>query len=284
MNILIASESCIKCGKCVQVCPIHVFTQESKSIPVPAYPEKCIGCGHCVMVCPTASVIHELFPPNRVHQIDYDKRPSPESLMLLLKSRRSNRALSKEAVPIEYIEKIIEAACSAPTASNSMQVAYTVITDKKKLKEVTEHTLDVFEGMFKPYLHDTKEADLSTLPPKLAKYIPMLKEMRKQFEKGNDMVLRNAPAVIFIHAPKTNTYGEIDCNLAYQNGSLMAEALGVSQIYGGFIIQAIKKDPEGFAKILSSDEVMCAVMILGMPKYKYPNYAEKKAPNVKHLK
>ena len=104
-------------------------------VPVPIAPNHCIGCGHCVMVCPTASVIHDLFPPETVHEIDYDKRASAQSLMLLLKSRRSNRVLKKEPVPSEYLETIIEAASSAPTATNSLLVNYTVVTDKKRLNE-----------------------------------------------------------------------------------------------------------------------------------------------------
>ena len=283
MNILIASESCIKCGKCVKVCPIFVFTQENKSVPVPAYPDNCIGCGHCVDACPTVSVIHELFPPEKVHVIDYDKRPSAESLMLLLKSRRSNRALKKDAVPDELINQIIEASNVAPTASNSQQINYTIVTNKEVLHEISELTLSTFEKMFKPFMADFDNQNISNIPLSVVRYLYLVKEMRKQFNQGNDLILRNAPTVIFIHAPKTNVYGEIDCNLAYQNGSLMAEVLGVSQIYGGFIIEGTKKDPEAFAKLLSCDETICAVMILGMPKFKYPAYVDRRVANVKRI-
>ena len=164
MNILIASESCIKCGTCVKVCPIFVFTQENKSVPVPAYPDNCIGCGHCVDACPTVSVIHELFPPEKVHVIDYDKRPSAESLMLLLKSRRSNRALKKDAVPAELINQIIEASNAAPTASNSQQINYTIVTNKEVLHEISELTLSTFEKMFKPFRADFDNQNIRNIP------------------------------------------------------------------------------------------------------------------------
>ena len=283
MNILIASESCIKCGKCVKVCPIFVFTQEKKAVPVPAFPDNCIGCGHCVDACPTVSVIHELFPPEKVHVIDYDKRASADSLMLLLKSRRSNRVLTKDAVPDELIDQIIEAANVAPTASNSQQVNYTVVTNKEVLHQISELTLNAFENMFKPFMTDDGKLNTKDLSPKIAAYVALVGEMRKHFNLGNDQILRNAPAVIFIHAPKINNYGEIDCNLAYQNGSLMAETLGVSQIYGGFVIEATKKTPEAFAKLLACDEIIGAVMILGMPKFKYQAYVDRKVASVKKI-
>ncbi len=283
MNISIISASCIKCGKCVKVCPASVFSQRAKSVPQVDNPNYCIGCGHCVMVCPTQSVVHELFPPESVHAIDYNKRATADSLMLLLKSRRSNRILKKEPVPPEFLHQIIEAASVAPTATNAMEVGYTVVTDKEKLKEITEYTLSTFENLFKPILAAAGTSDLSSLPPTIAAYVPLLIKMRKLFNAGDNQVLRNAPAVIFIHAPKTSSYGEIDCNIAYQNGSLMAEALGVSQIYGGFVIEAIKKDPQGIAKIICNDNIVNAVMLLGMPKFKYRAYADKHGPQVEWI-
>ena len=284
MNISINSASCIKCGKCVQVCPIRVFTQLKQSVPVPDYPNRCIGCGHCVMVGPTDSVVHELFPPEIVQEKDYDKRPNPDQLMLLLKSRRSNRVFSKDPVPEELIEKIIEAANCAPTASNSLDVSYTVIADKEKIREISELTLSTFENLFKPYIQGNKAPVCKDLPPKVTNYISLIVEMRKYFDIGFDMISRNASALIFMHAPESSNFGNADCNLAYQNGSLMAETLGVGQVYGGFIMDATKHNPELFKKVLSCDGTLCAVMMLGMPKYKYKSYADKKAPSVKYFK
>ena len=283
MKISISTETCIKCGKCVKVCPINVFTQEPQSVPVVANPGMCIEFGQCVSVCPTSSVSHELFPSEKVHSIDYSMLPTADSMMLLLKSRRSNRALKKTPVPDELLDKIIEAENVAPTASNSQQVNYTLITDKKKLKEITEFTLSSFESKLK-YL-DNKIAKylLGKTSPKLLRYIPLVKEMRRQFSEGNDLILRNAPVLLLIHSPKSNQYKEVDCNLAYQNGSLMAQALGVSQIYGGFVLNAVRSNPKGFAKIIKTEEVVCAVMALGMPQFSYPNYVDRKDANVGRL-
>ena len=280
MRISISSESCIKCGKCVKVCPIYVFTQQSKAVPQVSYPERCIGCGHCVSVCPTSSVAHELFPVQKVHSIDYEKRPSAEALMLLLKSRRSNRVLKKEPVPQELIDKIIEAASVAPTASNSQLVNYTVVTNKESLNRITEFTLKTLESKLKYANNKMAKIILKKYAPKILYYIPMIKSMRQEFEKGNDLILRNAPALLIIHSPKSSRYAEEDCNLAYQNGSIMAEALGVSQIYCGFVLNAVKSNPKEFAKLISSNDRVCAVMALGMPAFRYPNYVDRKEADV----
>ena len=78
MTLNIDQESCIKCGKCVRVCPSDIFTQERAGETIGLVRvESCIVCGHCVDVCPTGSVLHSEFPPEKTHTIDYSQLPFP---------------------------------------------------------------------------------------------------------------------------------------------------------------------------------------------------------------
>ncbi|MBQ7997913.1 MAG: 4Fe-4S binding protein, partial [Bacteroidales bacterium] len=121
-NLSIAvKESCIKCGRCVKVCPSGIFEMEDadgnkclKTVDI----QRCIACGHCSAACPVGAVDHTLFPTEKIHRIDYSNMPSPEQVMLLCKARRTNRAFSKEPVAKEHIDMILEAAHRAPTARN----------------------------------------------------------------------------------------------------------------------------------------------------------------------
>ena len=82
-------ESCIRCGRCVKVCPSQIFEQEGAGAPVTlCNPGSCIVCGHCVAACPTGSVAHEAFPLERVHAADYAALPTPEQVELLMAVRR----------------------------------------------------------------------------------------------------------------------------------------------------------------------------------------------------
>jgi len=67
-----------------------------------------------------------------------------------------------------------------------------------------------------------------------------------------------------------------NCNLAYQNASLMAEVLGIGHFYTGFVLAgnhfAFGKSLE---KLLSIKGKICAGMAMGYPKHHYPNYIEK---------
>lgn len=78
-TIRVDGSSCIRCGRCVKVCPSQIFVQEKAGGPVAlSKPENCIVCGHCVAACPTGSVAHAEFPPARC--IRSTMRPCPHLL------------------------------------------------------------------------------------------------------------------------------------------------------------------------------------------------------------
>ncbi len=277
-EINVNKEKCIRCGKCVKVCPAWIFAQaEPKANIEIRNIEECIGCGHCAAVCPTSAVEHSLFPPKKVHAIDFDKMPTPEQLMLLMKARRSNRAFSKQAVPEELMNQILEAAHRAPTASNLQQVEFTVVNDPEKIKMIINTTIDGLTSVAKTLKNPLLKPILKRIMPDVYKYLPKFEQLKTEYEKGNDLILRNATSVIFFSTPKRSNFGHADCNLAYQNASLMAESLGVSQFYTGFVLTTISRDKkQKIAKALGITGKINAGMGLGMPLFKYPNYIDKK--------
>lgn len=277
MKIEIERESCIKCGKCVRVCPAGIMVQRTKDAEIALEnPNSCIRCGHCVDVCPTDSVLHSVFPPETQHKIDYSLLPTPEQVMLLIKSRRSNRALSTKPVPQEMLDQIVEAARYAPTASNKQQLSFTVITEPEKLRQVSDFTIGVFGSLLKKLMNPIIKGILKPFLRDVYKYAPSFERMIKAHEAGDDPILRTATSLLIIHAPKSNRFGCEDANLAYQNASIMAQSLGVSQIYMGFVITAIKQERKGtLNRTLGIKGDIHAVMALGMPAFNYPKYTDR---------
>lgn len=242
-TIRVDGSSCIRCGRCVKVCPSQIFVQEKAGGPVAlSKPENCIVCGHCVAACPTGSVAHAEFPPAKVHPVDYAAMPTPAQVELLMAARRSNRALSQRPVPQEMLDRIVAAADLAPTATNARQLGYTLVTDPVLLRRMSEYTLGVFGKLADRLSHPLVRPWLSRLLPDVYRYVPVFRKMRREYAGGNDRILRGATAVLLIHAPKESRFGTEDANLAYQNASLMAEVLGVSQIYMGFVLTAVRQD------------------------------------------
>ena len=226
-------------------------------------------------VCPTASVVHSDFPPEKLHPIDYSLLPSPEQVMALIKTRRSNRAITSRPIPQEALDRIVEAARYAPTASNKRNVSFTVITDPEKLRQVSDFTINKFDSgarilmnpivkvFLKPFLKDTYDT------------LPAFYRFKQEHKAGNDPILRKATALLIIHTPESSEFGSENANLAYQNASLMAHSLGVSQIYMGFVVRAIRKcGKRTFSQITGVEGKVQAIMALGIPAFKYPRYIE----------
>lgn len=285
MVIDVEQSSCIRCGKCVKVCPAKIFVQESAKAKVEiAHPEECIACGHCVSVCPTDSVRHSLFPAEKVHAIDYQSMPTPEQVMLLLKARRSNRTITNRPVPTEKLEQIVEAAHVAPTATNSQSVSYTLVTDPDKLSAVADYTIGVFDSVLKKLENPILKPLLKPILKEVYKYVPAFQRLKEEHQAGEDPILRKATALLFIHTPLSDRFGCENANLAYQNASIMAQALGVSQVYMGFVLTAMKQDRSGkLVKQLGIDGRVHAIMALGMPAFQYDKYPDREDVKVNKL-
>ena len=281
----VRAESCIRCGKCVRVCPSKIFTQPASGGEIGLQGiGSCIVCGHCVAVCPTGSVEHGDFPPQKVHPVDRELLPSPEQVMLLCKARRSNRAFTAKPVPEETLDRILEAAHRAPTASNLQRVAFTLVTDPEKLHAISAFTVGVFASILRKLENPLLKPVLKRIAPQLYGYVPHFKRLISEFDKGNDLILRGATAVILIHTPSESRFGCQDANLAYQNGSLMAESLGVAQFYTGFVCSAVEQDRNRrLAKMLGISGKIRAGMAIGIPAFRYPNYIDRKDINVTKL-
>lgn len=284
ITLSIDRESCIKCGRCVAVCPSKIFSQQKKGSAVEInFIESCILCGQCVAVCPTASVMHSSFPSSKVHETDYSQLPTAEQLMLLLKNRRSNRAFSNKAIPQESIDMILEAAHRAPTGSNAQHVRFILVTNPDKLRLITQFTMDVFASTVKKLKNPLLKPLIKLSMPDAFKYLPVFERLQREYALGNDGILRGAAAVLFICTPKGSRMGAADANLAYQNGSLMAESLGVSQFYTGFVINAANMKKQKLEKILGIDGQINAGMALGMPLFRFKNYIDRKEIEVTEI-
>lgn len=285
MRLTINPTTCIRCGKCARVCPADILFQKEKGEAIGIrHVESCIGCGHCADVCPTGALSHSDFPADRLHPIDYTRMPAPEQLMALFHARRSNRALTAEPVPRPWLEQIIEAAHLAPTATNSQQVAFTVVTDPAQLREVADYTIGIFRSLARLLLNPVVKLLLKPFLPEAYHYAPQFLALEAAHRAGKDPILRGARALIFLHTPRGYRFGSEDANLAYENGSLMAQALGASQIYMGFVLTALRQDrKKGLNRLLGIDGEIHAIMALGMPAFRYPRYADRKEAQVRYL-
>ena len=286
VSLQIDATRCVRCGKCAWVCPSEILRQEEKGGEIRVqHSEECIACGHCVAVCAKDAIQHSAFPDGTTHPIDYKQLPTSEQLLALMQARRSNRALTSRPVPHEALERIVEAATLAPTATNARLLSFTVVTDPEQLRAVAGFTIQVFDKLANLLLNPVVKCLVKPFQPELyEKYAPMFASLKEAYAKGEDPILRKATALLIIHSPKSNRFGAEEANLAYQNASLMAESMGVSQIYMGFVLTAIRQAKKGaFSRLLGIEGEVFALMGLGMPAFRYPRSVDHREQPVRFL-
>lgn len=271
-----SDNKCIACGKCIRICPEFVlhFTDEKRVANDPS--RHCVRCGHCVCVCPTQALQHTSFPYSDIHSFDKADRPAAEQMLLLCKTRRSCRNFTRWPVPKPFLEQIVEAGVYAPTANNSRSFSFTVVTSPEKLKLLSDFTVKAYSRVYHLLNHAPIIALLKLLKIDAVDYLPDLKEVLFQYEKGTDYIIRGATAAIIITADKKDFFARDSANLAYQNMSLMAESLGVGQCYMGFVCSGISMDfGRHIAKAFSLKDKIYAIMALGMPAQVLNSYPER---------
>ena len=58
--VFLNTSTCIKCGKCINICPMHIFSLKDTALPMDE--KNCIQCRLCADNCPTSSIyIQESF-------------------------------------------------------------------------------------------------------------------------------------------------------------------------------------------------------------------------------
>lgn len=277
-------ENCIKCAKCVAVCPVSVLSQDQKDKTIfVKRVTNCIECGQCAAVCPTRALQHSSFPATSIIDFTKEECPTIKQTMLLLKKRRSNRTFSSKEIPAQDIAKIVEAAYQAPTAHNSRDLAFTVISSPEKLKELTDFTIETYENAIKKLTNPLLKPLLKLKHPKAYHYLPLMQRLSSAYRRGNDAILRKATSVVLFHTKENDSFSLTNCNLAYQNSSLMSETLGISQFYIGFLCKAIQLAPGSLEKRLGIKGHIQAAMALGLPKIKFEKYIDRGTPQYKTL-
>merc|ERR1712003_337375 len=79
-----------------------------------------------------------------------------------MKMRRTIRFFSKDPVPKEIIERIVETACTAPSGAHKQPWSFVAISDpetKQKIRELVEHeeTINYNKRMRKSWVADIKD-------------------------------------------------------------------------------------------------------------------------------
>jgi len=271
MGLLIVDESkCNQDGICARECPMAIIRiKENETYPqlVPGGEQSCLICGHCVAVCPHGAMSHAQVPIEDCPPIDKKLAINEAQAIQFLRSRRSIRLYKGQPVEREKIQKLIEIARYAPTASNTQLVEWQVYTDKAKIKEIVRLSVEWMRSEIK------KDPQVAR-----ASYMPLIVAA---WDAGIDALLRNTPVLIVASAPKEHSNGMVDITLALSYLELAAAPLGLGTCWAGLLQGVLLSwQPLREALGIPVKHSHHYPMMLGYPMFKYRRLPARKAPKI----
>jgi nitroreductase/Pyruvate/2-oxoacid:ferredoxin oxidoreductase delta subunit len=267
--ISIDEETCTKCGLCAVPCQLIYHKEGKYPRQLPHTDEYCMRCGHCVGLCPTGALRHAEMPPEETPPIDPSLAVSFEQCTQLVKSRRSIREYRDESVPSAEIERIIEAARYAPTGHNFQEVDWVVINDRNKVRQIASIGADWLK-----YIAGEN--------PEMAE---LFKGAIEESNRGRDMFLQGAPAVILVCAGKGNKIAATDCVIALSYFDLLANTAGMGCCWAGFMMMAAATFPPMMEALdLPKDMAPYGAMMVGYPQYRYTRIPARKPAAITYLR
>ena len=233
LDFSVDDELCTRCRKCVDDCPSRIIEQKGNDLPfIPEDKEMyCIQCQHCLAVCPTAAV--SIFGKNPYDSmaISYEKLPHLESMMRLVRGRRSVRQYKDENVDIELIRKLLHSLANAPSGVNSRKLTFRIIDNKAVIHRVREKVLAELQVAI----------EAGRIPDRLSYLMNAVPAYKDQ---GRDILFRNAPHALIISASPDAVCPNEDVTLALAYFELLAQSAGLGTVWWGMLKMLLESLPE----------------------------------------
>lgn len=212
-------EKCVKCLKCVSVCPFTVL-KVTDGRPQLNEEKICIKCMHCAAACPekaidfgsSDAILHQELPKVRE---GFD-----EDLKNHIMTRRSYRHFSKEPVPREIVEETLELVSWAPSAKNQHPAKWIVIDSKEVMDKIMGHILDT-----------VRETGVSP-------------EILSEYETGNNVVMGTAPMLLLAYGRNNAISPETDVAIAMTTAELYLQSRGIGTCWAGYLKRFCNSLPE----------------------------------------
>jgi len=288
-KIKIDPNLCTKCNICVEICPFSIYNQSEKdSIPSLINDELCVSCGHCVAICPSNAISHVDFPNGAINPVDIKKIPSDIQIFELIRSRRSIRVFNNKSVEKSKIQRIIQGACFAPSTNNIQSTQYVVLQDKKILKEITKKTADYLQDIVQKFQNPVIRSAVNIFSNNkyrsVQSQIPDYKKIIQAYNSGEDLIIHNAPLLLFFHAEDGIGCTDVNADLALQNASVMCQALGLGCFYAGYVIAVCKNNNNvhSLLKIPDNHQIY-GCLAIGYPKYEFKKWINRKPSKIEWI-
>ncbi len=192
-----------------------------------------------------------------------------------IKQRRSIRRYKDKKIPSKLIKEIIEAGRYAPSSHNSQPWRFVVITDRKKIKELSDYIKRWFNRRLK----------LGALVGLFNKRIKNELEGARKRLVERDLFFYDAPLLVLVCA-KPGRFAKVDCACAAENMMLAARSLGIGSCWIGYADLVVNRNRGLMSSLgVPKDSKIMGHIIFGYP-IKFPEKARERkeeADIVKHI-
>ena len=241
-TIHIKPDACSGCAQCVSVCKDNSLKIVNGIVAINENPIfGCIACGHCVAICPFGAIRVEgrelswndfYVLPDKKLAADYT------NLLALKQRRRSIREFKPAEVPKELIDKILEAAQTAPMGLPPSDVNVLVLNGREKvrkfssdfceyLKSIRWLSSNWFLALMRPFWgKETDQLFRNFVKPLMDVYIG-------SNEQGINSVTYDAPLVLYFYGSPFSD--PADPIVAATYAMLAAESLGLGSVMLGAV-------------------------------------------------
>ena len=216
--IRIDYDRCVSCHKCTRVC-VWTIIENHNGKPVVIDKKGCIKCMHCGIVCSEGAISFDDKPMVTSQEKPVVADTFSDDLESFLLTRRSYRDFKPEALNIEDVRHALEIAAWAPSAKNQHPTKYIVINEKEKVDEIM--------GIIVDYLKSTHVSP----------------EIIPELERGNNMVMGKAPALILAYARNNAINPSVDTALALDYTELILQSKGIGTCWAGYLTRFLNTIP-----------------------------------------
>lgn len=285
------SNLCKGDGICVKVCPKNVFEMvDNVAMAIEARKAECISCGQCIAVCPSDAIQNSNLPAELFEKLE--KRSSDyRELYALMNARRSVRRFKDRPVDRELIEKIVQAASTAPMGEPPHTTEILIIDDPKELDQLREDMVKDYKELVwagkNPIIRHLVRWQVGAELFNTIKghVLPIAERANEAFDKdGMDQYLYHAPVLMLFHGNRWGISYEENAHLICTYSMLAAQALGLGTTIIGMIPPIVDRSKDLRNRYgIPKDNKVITSLILGHPKFKYRKSIKREFPSVRFI-
>jgi nitroreductase len=199
--------------------------------------------------------------------LDDGLKISPAACEQFLRSRRSVRVYKDKAVARDELQRLIEIARYAPSGHNSQGTKWLVLGNREELRRLSGIVVEWMGWV------------IANVPEMAA--LLHLERTVQRWQDGEDVILRNAPAVIVAHAQKDDRMAPATCTIAMSYLELAAVGRKLGTCWAGYFNAAASTFPPMIGALGLPEGNQCfGSMMVGYPSFIYKRLPSRRNPEI----